>query len=111
MSETSSLSFDSLPPARGDTDIEEEEIIFINVDHEVDEITRTKPKTTIGKKSESLLQAVRSLMASGRTKEELNNQFTTMRYTDKQLSGFQAYYKKRFRTYQGQNKLQQRRFS
>ena len=79
MSETSSLSFDSLPPARGDTDIEEEEIIFINVEQEIDEIKRIKPKTSIGKKSESLLQAVRSLMANGKTIEELNHQFTTIR--------------------------------
>ena len=94
MSETSSLSFDSLPPARGDTDIEEEEIIFINVEQEIDEIKRIKPKTSIGKKSESLLQAVRSLMANGKTIEDLNHQFTSMRYSDKQLSGFQAYFKK-----------------
>ena len=94
MSDTvSSLSYDSLPPAK-DTDIEEEEIIFVNVEREIEEVTRNKPKTAIGKKSESLLQAVRSMVANGTPIAELNNQFTAMKYTDKQLSGFQAYYKK-----------------
>ena len=88
----SSLSYDSLPPAK-DTNIEEEEIIFVNVEREIEEVTRNKPKTAIGKKSESLLQAVRSMVANETTIAELNNQFTTMKYTDKQLSGFQAYYK------------------
>ena len=78
----SSLSYDSLPPAK-DTDIEEEEIIFVNVEREIEEVTRNKPKTAIG-----------SMVANGTTIAELNNQFTTMKYTDKQLSGFQAYYKK-----------------
>ena len=66
MSETSSLSFDSLPPARGDTDIEEEEIIFINVEQEIDEITRIKPKTTIGKSQKVFYRQCVHLWPMGR---------------------------------------------
>ena len=55
MSETSSI--DSFPPSR-ENDIEEEEITYIDVEREVSEEER-HPKSKIGMKSETLLQAVR----------------------------------------------------
>ena len=55
MSETSSI--DSFPPSR-ENDIEEEELSFIDVERDVEECNRF-PKSVIGKKAETLLQAVR----------------------------------------------------
>ena len=92
MSDTSSI--DSFPAA-DDTAIEEEEIIFynsVNVNRDVQEDYRA-PKTIIGKKAESLLQAIRSALDLGHSEGEVEKQFIGQGYSDKNLSGFQSYYK------------------
>lgn len=106
-------TYDSFPLAN-ENDIELDITTFVNVEKEVEEIVRKKPKSIIGQKAENLLRAVRwcsiflniykpvkqirinfrSSSSMGQSVEDINETLKKQSYTDKVLASFAGYFEK-----------------
>ena len=87
-----SIESDSIESLPYSDEIEDEETALINVETLLEEESRS-PRTKIGKAAEVLLQAIKSAISLGQSEESIFKTFEKMNYKDKQLTGFQQYFK------------------
>lgn len=90
--ENEGTTYPDASPSAAATSRSSSSIQVIDVEQDITDEVRA-PRSITGQKAEAMLSAVRMSVSIGKPYEELKEKFRKMSYSDKDLSGFQTYFK------------------